>query len=345
VGKKILQFILFAGIGLGILWWIYTKQQASFLEQCRMDGVADADCSLIDKVWQDVKSVSVGWLLLGVLFQGLSHITRAERWGMLVDSLGKNTRFTNRLLSILVAYFANLGFPRIGEFVRAATLAKYEKLSVEKVMGTVVTDRLTDSVMMLLFMALAIGWEGDLILGYFGKQSPGGNTGKIFMMIILGIIGFVIYKRIDAWYVSGNAPNWISKPWRILKGIIEGVSSVFRLKRPIYYLFLSFGIWMFFLISNYCCMKSFGPTAHLPVSAALIVFVFSALGMSIPSPGGMGTFHAMVIAALALYGVNGNDGFSFANICFFSISIIFHSVVGIMALILLPMLNKNTSAP
>ena len=93
--------------------------------------------------------------------------------------------------------------------------------------------------------------------------------------------------------------------------------------------------------------KSFEPTAHLGAMAGLMVFVFGGLGIVFPSPGGMGTFHAMVITALTIYGIHGDDAFSFANIQYFSVQLFGTILLGIVGLIVLPIINKkaNLNAP
>jgi len=89
-------------------------------------------------------------------------------------------------------------------------------------------------------------------------------------------------------------------------------------------------------------LKAFPPTANLDAGAALMVFVFGTLGFVIPSPGGMGTFHALAIAGLALYGIDGGDAFSYANIAFFAVQIFYNIIGGVIALLLLPVINKGT---
>ena len=91
----------------------------------------------------------------------------------------------------------------------------------------------------------------------------------------------------------------------------------------------------------YFCFKAFPPTAELSPIVALMVYTFGAFGILIPSPGGMGTYHALVTAALIIYGVNSYDGFSFANIFFFSVNIFGSIAFGLLALLILPMLNKE----
>jgi uncharacterized membrane protein YbhN (UPF0104 family) len=78
--------------------------------------------------------------------------------------------------------------------------------------------------------------------------------------------------------------------------------------------------------------------------AGLMTFVFGGLGIVFPSPGGMGTFHAMVIMALAIYGISGDDAFSFANIQFFSVQLFGCMLNGIIGLIVLPIINKKRNS-
>ena len=97
---------------------------------------------------------------------------------------------------------------------------------------------------------------------------------------------------------------------------------------------------MYFLMT-YFCFFAFAPTAHLPPVVALVVFVFGGWGIVIPSPGGMGTYHFLVQTALMMYGVRGDDAFSWANIAFFSIQLGNNVLLGILSLIFLPALNRN----
>jgi hypothetical protein len=92
---------------------------------------------------------------------------------------------------------------------------------------------------------------------------------------------------------------------------------------------------------TYFSFFAFAPTAGLSPLIALMVFVFGSWGIVIPSPGGMGTYHFLVQTALMMYGVSGNDGFSFANIAFFSMQIGGNILMGVLSLILLPLLNRG----
>ena len=134
---------------------------------------------------------------------------------------------------------------------------------------------------------------------------------------------------------------FFNKVLNVLRGFWEGIQSIMKLDRPLLFIFHSFNIWFMYFMMTYLCFFAFEPTAGLSPLAALMVFVFGAFGILIPSPGGMGTFHFLAIQALAMYGVSGGDAFSFANILFFSVQLGCNVIVGIVALILLPILNRD----
>jgi uncharacterized membrane protein YbhN (UPF0104 family) len=104
-------------------------------------------------------------------------------------------------------------------------------------------------------------------------------------------------------------------------------------------------IWVWFYVMLYAALQSFEPTAHLSLIAGLVIYVFGSLGMLIPTPGGMGSYHYLMILALSFYGINELDAFSFANIAFFSAQFATNILMGIAALIYLPIVNSTTNRP
>ncbi len=342
--KKALQFLLFLGIGITILTLVFRSQNTAFQEQCRLDGVPTAQCSLLDKLWYDFSTIHLGWMLAVVVAFTVSNALRALRWQMLIAPLGYRAGFANSLLTILLGYFANLGFPRIGEVVRAGSLARYEKIPVEKVMGTLVVDRLMDFVCLGLVVGLAFLFEGKTLLDFLaqrgneGSQS-GGMLQNTFVLTALGLSVTGVVALVVFWNRLQQLPVF-QKVSTLVKGFWDGLRSVFRLQRPGLFLLYSGGIWLMFFLQCYFNLQAFPPTAQLGAGAALMVFVFGTLGFVIPSPGGMGTFHALVIAGLALYGISGGNAFSYANIAFFAIQIFYNIIGGVLALVLLPIINR-----
>ncbi len=343
--KKALQLLFFLGLGLTILTLVFRNQNAAFQEQCRLDGTPTDQCSLVDKLLHDFSTINIGWMLLVIVAFTVSNIVRALRWQMLLQPLGYRVKFANSLLTILLGYFANLGFPRMGEVVRAGSLARYEKLPLEKVMGTLVVDRLMDFLCLGLVVGLAFLLEGQTLLNFISHRQPsgaqsGGLLQNTFVLTALGLLLVGAVAVLFFWKKLQQLPAF-QKVANLVKGFWDGLRSVFQLQRTGLFLLYSAGIWLMFYLQCYFNLLAFPPTAQLGASAALMVFVFGTLGFVIPSPGGMGTFHALAIAGLALYGINGGDAFSYANIAFFTIQIFYNVVAGLLALILLPILNKS----
>lgn len=341
--RDLLKALLFLLVGSIILYLVYHKQQQAWQAQCILDGIPTKNCKLLHKIASDFASANIGYLLLILLAFAISNVSRAARWLMLLQPLGYKPRPLNAFLTIMLGYFANLGLPRAGELVRVGSLAKYEHIPPEKVLGTVVVDRILDIISLAIVIALAFILEfatiSQFLAPYFGesRQNPSKLLLYLFIsgMLCIGLL-WILRKQLLHSRIG-------KKITQLAHGFSEGVKSIRQVKKPAWLLLHSFNIWFMYYLMNWLGFMAFGPTAHLGFSAALIIFVAGSIGMVIPSPGGMGTYHLLITAALAqLYHLNGPDAFSFANIVFFTIQIGANILLGILALILLPIINRQT---
>jgi uncharacterized protein (TIRG00374 family) len=338
--SNLLRFALFLGTGLGILFLLYRSLNSSYQAQCALDGVPAQECDFLGKIYADFLSVNLWLIGLVLLAFTVSNISRAIRWRMLLRPLGCEPRFYNLFFTIILGYFANLAFPRVGEFVRGTTLARYEGLSVEKTMGTVVVDRIADVLSILVVMALAFMLEFDKMWGFVSANASFGSKGGglLVYLFVAALLSAALLYALRGW-LSGL--RIYQRLRDILRGFGEGLATIRHLDHMGWFLFHSIVIWAMYYFMTLFCFMAFPPTAHLTPLAALVVFVFGGLGIVIPSPGGMGSFHALVVVALGFYGINNFDAFSFANISFFSVQIVCNVTFGILALLLLPYLNQK----
>ncbi|MBR9921825.1 MAG: flippase-like domain-containing protein [Bacteroidetes bacterium] len=346
--QNILKVLVFFGIGLGILYLVYLDQDAAWQAQCALDGVPESECSLIGKILDDFASAKYFWLFLVLVAFSISNISRAARWLMLLRPLGYKPSMVNGFFTIMLGYFANLGFPRIGEVIRAGTFARYEKIPAEKVFGTVVVDRIADVIVFAAVLGVTFIIEFDRILELlqsFRAAEDAASSGiSLFGWIIRGVLGFsllallllvIFWKRI-------KAGKLYKKVQEIVIGFIDGLKTISKLEKPGWFIFHSLNIWFMYYLMTYLGFYAFAPTAELGAMPALMVFAVGALGILIPSPGGMGTYHALVSACLvSMYGLAKADAFSFANILFFSIQLGCNILLGLLALVVLPVYNRN----
>ncbi|MDX1476347.1 MAG: lysylphosphatidylglycerol synthase transmembrane domain-containing protein [Saprospiraceae bacterium] len=340
--RTALQFIIFLSIGFGILYVIFTRQNASFQEDCALKGIPPEACSLWDKLYADFLSVDFFWLGLVLVAFMLSNVSRALRWLMLIRALGFRARFGNAFWTIVLGYFANLGLPRIGEVVRGAVFARYENIPVERALGTIVVGRAIDVVCLLVCLGLTFALEFDVIYGYFTEHF---ESSRLVRLIIYAV-AFGILAVLALWIFRRRVKRFAlyQRLSKVITGFLDGIRSVRSVHNIPLFLFHTLSIWVLYYLMMYLCFQAFGPTEQLSGAAALLTFVFGSLGIVFPSPGGMGTYHAMIMAALALYGLASEDAFSFANILYFSVQLVCIILFGLLALAVLPLINRSSRA-
>lgn len=338
--NKFLQFILFTGIGTLILFLVYRSQNAAYVADCALKGIPKESCSLFQKLKTDFSEANYWWIAVIVFAYLFSNLIRAHRWLMLIKTLGRKGSIINAFFTIMVGYFANMGLPRVGEVVRAGLFAKYEGIGAEKVMGTIVVDRILDLLSLLFAIILVLILQGHVLFNYFGDKIGNSVFGKSWLYIVFAL--FILFIFLAYWY------RRIIKRWslyqrihHLVEGFRDGLRSLRRVEQPWLLLLDTVAIWLMYYLMMFLAFRSFAPTSHLGAMAGLMVFVFGGLGVVFPSPGGMGTFHVMVISALAIYGIHGDDAFSFANIQFFSIQLFGTLLFGIIGMIVLPLYNKK----
>jgi glycosyltransferase 2 family protein len=343
--KKIFQLILFTSLGLGVMFWVFVKQQEKYRLQCALEGIVSQDCDLADKIWKDFASVNPYIIALVIALYMISNISRSIRWSMLLETLGKKPKFLNVLGTVMLGYFANLGFPRSGEFIKAGALSRYENIGLDKTMGTVVTDRLIDLLSLLTAVTLAFLLEystvQDWVQAHIALPSVKELLHSSWLKGSLALILLVILALI--FYLKKNKKHpLLNKFLTHLRGFAKGITSVGSVKKPFWFAFHSINIWVMYFGMTYLCFFAFEPTAHLSMRAALMIFVFGSLGVVFPSPGGMGTFHYLATTALEIYGIESSEAFSMSNILYFSLQIFGNILFGLLAILMLALLNKKS---
>jgi len=326
------------------MYLVYDRQNQAYMEQCALDGVPTSECSLIDKLVNDFKSCNFIYIGLMIVCFTLSNISRAIRWNMLFHTLGYKPKLSNSFLTITLSYFANLGLSRGGEVIRAASMAKYEKMSSSQSMGTVVLDRVFDMVVFLVAIVLAFIFGFQLIYEFIVEnlskkfENMQSLLTLMWVLIAVSILGGIFLWRLRKYFRNLKFYGTIKKK---VKSFLEGLRTYKHVENKGMFWFHTFFIWVCFFFMTYFAFFAYEPTSHLGFREALMVFVFGSLGVIIPTPGGMGTYHFLVSTALILYHVDKVSAFSFANIVFFTIQIFYCIVLGVISIILLPIINKG----
>lgn len=277
-----------------------------------------------EKIMEDLKNVNYWWVLLSLLFAFLAYIARAYRWNILIEPLNYKPPFTSTLYSLMVGYLANFAFPRIGEITRCASLAKKEKIPVDKLIGTVIVERAVDllSLFILLIFLLIIridtfgSFLGDSVFEPLSEKiSSTLNFSWFIWVVIAGTpLAFIALYFIFRQQLAKIAV--VNKVKNMVKGVLSGLKTVYKMKRRWEFIFYSVLIWFLYLMMTWVVVFSLPATSGLKLVDGLFILIIGGLGMSAPVQGGIGAFHWIVSRGLAsVYAfITLEDGLVYATI-------------------------------
>ncbi|GAB7255630.1 lysylphosphatidylglycerol synthase transmembrane domain-containing protein [Polaribacter sp. OB-PA-B3] len=310
--KKILKTILPLALG-GFLVW-YSISEIS-----------------IETLATYFKEANYGFIFLGLFFGILSHLSRAYRWKFMLEPLGFKPKFTNSVLAVLVGYLVNLALPRAGEISRATVMANYEKIPFEKGFGTIVAERIADLIMMLSIVAITLFVQFDFIYNLLTKNF---NPTKIIIGLVVLIIGFYIFTS----FVKKAESGFLLKIKTFVGGLIEGVTSIFKMKNKWAFIFHTIFIWVMYVAMFWATIPAIDGL-EVPFGGILIGFI--AGGFSIAATnGGIGLYPIAVASALALFNVATEPATAFGWIMWTAQTAMI-IVFGGLAFLFLPIYNKN----
>jgi len=240
------------------------------------------------------KNANYWWISLGLFFGTLSHLSRAYRWKFMLEPLGYKPKFANSVMAVLVAYLVNLTIPRAGEASRAAVLTNYEGVPFEKGFGTIVAERLADLIMMFIIIGITLFVQFDFILELVTKNF---DPLKIGLLLVGLAIGFFFFTR----YIKKSTSGIGLKIKTFIIGLVEGVMSIFKMKKKWPFIFHTVFIWVMYVLMFWATIPAI-EGLNVPLGAILIGFI--AGGFSIAATnGGIGLYPVAVMGAFLLFGI------------------------------------------
>lgn len=302
--KNVLKYLISLAIAGGLLWFTF-----------RQSHIDAAD------LWTKISAADYRWVLLSAVLTLVAHWSRAERWRVLLEPVVPQTpNSLDTTVSVLIGYLANLALPRAGEVARCGTLYRLSAreghpVPVNVSFGTVVAERLFDVVMLFMLLAVTFVLEFDRLSQFFieflGGKLPKGTNGAGLLLLAgavlagLGLLGWFLFRRYRE--VLGRHPLY-QKVSGFLSGLLAGLLSVRKLRRPGAFLFHTLLIWTMYYLMSYVLFFALPSTANLGPLAGLTILVVGSLGMAAPTPGGIGSFHLLVGQVALLYGLTSQDG-------------------------------------
>ena len=309
--KKILKIIIPLLFGGGLIWYLFTIIPPKTLLEY-------------------FKNANYWWISLGLFFGILSHLSRAYRWKFMLEPMGYTPRFINSALAVLIGYFVNLAIPRAGEVSRASVMANYENIPFEKGFGTIVAERIADLIMMFLIIGVTLLIQFDFILQLVKEKL---DPVKIIIGLAVCLIGgFFFYK-----YVRKSTKGVGLKIKKFIKSLVEGVTSIFRMKNKWPFIFHTVFIWAMYVLMFWATIPAI-EGLQVPFGGILVGFI--AGGFSIAATnGGIGLYPLAVAGAFTLFGVPEEPSTAFGSVMWAAQTAMV-ILFGGLSFLLLPICNK-----
>lgn len=282
---KVLKYIASLGLAFGILYLLFKNQ----------DPV---------RLVEEIQKVNGEWVVLSMIFGGWAYVSRGLRWIVLIDALGYKSSKWNSISAVSVGYFTNMFIPRAGEISRCTALNQTDKIPVDKLFGTILIERVIDFIFLfgLIFATILLKFN-DIFKFYTTlkaqhTESAGNNNILLIVVVIFSLImAFIFLKK---WLKKSK---FYDKILDFIEGLKEGFKSIKNMQNKNAFWFHTFSIWVMYFLMTYICFFSMEETSHLTAGDGLFLLVLGGIGMVIPTPGGVGSYHAIVMIGLSVLGV------------------------------------------
>lgn len=293
------------------------------------------------EIVQSFQEANYTWILFSLFFALLSHLSRAYRWNYTLEPLGFKTRFWNNFFAVMIAYLVNLAVPRLGEVTRCGVTSRYEKIPFNKLLGTVIAERLADLIILLGITAVVVYIQFDVIQGLV-YETLNVLMGKFSGPVVIVVLSGLILAGLGALYLlfwSKSQIPLVVKVRMALMGLYEGVISIVKMKKKWQFLGHTVFIWLMYLFMFYLCFFSLPETSTVPFGGILTAFVLGGFTI-VATNGGIGAYPLAIQGVLLLYEVDKNTGGAFGWIVWTAQTLML-IILGAISFVLMPLYNKS----
>jgi uncharacterized protein (TIRG00374 family) len=326
--RTILQYCFFLGLGIFLVWW----------------SIKDLTSEDKSQIRQALKTARY-WLILPVfciLF--LSHYIRAIRWKLLMEPLGYKPSTTNTVFAVFIGYLANQAVPRLGEVLKCTVLARYEKIPADKLIGTIILERVIDAITLLLIFGITLAIQPDIyaqlveiIFSSEKKEGTGGISKSWVMLSILGIILLLIAIWMIRKKKTFSDLGILLKS--ILKSIWAGLSAIQHLKKRWTFILFTVSMWGLYLLGGFLGFEALKETEGYGIREAFTVLSAGSIGM-VATPGGIGAYAYLLQKTMQVYGLNEGIALAFGWILWLVQTAVI-LIGGLISFVAIPYYNKR----
>ncbi len=283
-----------------------------------------------DELLNYLNTIQYGWILPFTAAVLISHYFRAERWRLLIRERKEDPHRLTLFSGVMMGYLLNFVFPRLGEVTRPVYVARREKLSSSNLIGTIILERVIDLVTLVLLLAFVFVYIiadvevlrnifGDATVSFFRDFFNPRQLGYLLLgVLFLSGVGFGAYRGLQ--YLGRRVQrieSLLNKFRKMVRTFIDGLLAIRKVERWGSFLSFTAIIWICYILMTYIPFWMFDMQQQyqLGMPEALSVTVISAIGVVIPTPGGIGTYHYFVKQSLLiLFAVPAVTGLAYATV-------------------------------
>jgi uncharacterized protein (TIRG00374 family) len=314
--KNILKITLPLLLGVFLVW--YSLSQIS-----------------IEELFEYFKKADYTYIVLGMFFGLLSHLSRAYRWQFQLEPMGYNIKLGNSIMAVFATYLINYTIPRAGEVARASILTNYEGVPFEKGFGTIVSERIADMIVMLGIITVTLFLQFDFIYAFLIEKF---NPVKIGIALAGLLIVVIFFLR----FIKKSRSKLALKVKDFVGGLVEGALSIFKMKKKWAFIFHTLFIWTMYVLMFYVTTFALDEISNIPFAAVLIGFIAASFSIAATN-GGIGSYpEAIVLVFTSLFFIPEDPSRAFGWIVWSSQTLLI-IVFGGISLIYLPIFNRKKS--
>jgi uncharacterized protein (TIRG00374 family) len=271
-------------------------------------------------LWNNMRTVQPFYLAMVTLSGLMSHFLRAWRWVILLGPLSdRKISLWNSFCAVMIGYAVNVVIPRGGEIARLVSISKTEKLPWAGVLSTMFIDRLLDIAMLVFLLGFTLVVLPSNFTTSLPWLVPTGRTltvATIAGLLVLPFMGTIIHWLLSRPIVKSKVPEHaLEAVSRLAEQFDLGTKS---LKNPVKYpaiAILSLLIWCFYWLNFYLMLFAFGLQGKVSAEQCLTVFTIGSIGVLVPTPGSVGSFHFLVSQGLVMVaGLNKDLALAYATV-------------------------------
>lgn len=326
--RTILQYLLFLGIGVFFAWLS--------LKNLNKENMAQ-----INEAFRNARH----WLVIPVLLILVaSHLVRALRWRLLLEPMGYMPSRSNAFFAVMIGYLVNMGVPRLGEIVKCTVLARYEKIPADKLIGTIILERIIDVVCLLIVFGITLLIQPMLyqqILDAFFNSAEAPEEKKVSTLLVTLAIAAVILLIAGLWMLikKKTLKDLFAIFNKISRSVWQGLSTILHLKKRKLFIFYTLLLWTLYLGGGYLGFMAFRETENYGIREAFTILSAGSIGM-VASPGGIGAYAFLIEKTMQLYGLNYTIALAFGWILWLAQTFVF-LLGGVLSFVALPLVNKK----